>query len=233
MCKSIEQFGVSQNDHYGTPMVLWDWIVKESRVAREDIYDPCPAVTDAMCGADGKFIDGLTTDWHKFNYCNPPWTARNIALWIDKAYGQKLLGRTTWMLVPLNVDRKWFTSRVNEQIWDDMKFYTGSRLKFLAQLTGLPMLSMFTNVCILVFDGESRIESATPVHEVMEDFPEPLVLTRSNSGDFITQHLPEEKLTRVLSNLGEVGVRDYTDGRGGTAWYSTKAGGVLTPEHWK
>ncbi len=58
-------------------------------------FDPCPPTAQ---------FDGLTRDWGKVNFCNPPYN--QLAKWIRKAHEQWRSGKTCVLLIPARTDTK-------------------------------------------------------------------------------------------------------------------------------
>ncbi len=52
-------------------------------------FDPCPINPD---------FDGLSVEWGKVNYCNPPY-GRNIKKWLAKGYQEYRKGKTIVFLI--------------------------------------------------------------------------------------------------------------------------------------
>ena len=158
-------------------------MAENAHVSQAQVFDPCPPVAESPRDAQGRLRVGLVIDWRPFNFVNPPWYAKCIPRWIDKAYQEKLKGNTTWMLAPMNVSRVWFKERRNKNIWDNIKFYDGPRVKFIHQVTGKPMFSVHTQFFFLIFDGALRTPALTPlvVKETLCALPEPSELARTRS----------------------------------------------------
>ncbi|UZV39648.1 N-6-adenine-methyltransferase [Trabzonvirus APT65] len=93
--------------------------------------------------------DALSLDWSESNWCNPPYS--DISSWVDKAIEQVWKGNYTVMLVPSNIDTRWFSSALDCERCR-IAFYTGKRIHFIRadtgeQIKGNPRGSMF-----LIFD---------------------------------------------------------------------------------
>jgi phage N-6-adenine-methyltransferase len=60
--------------------------------------------------------NGLNQPWHTWTYCNPPYS--ETELWVKKAYWeQKKRGIGSLLLIPANVDTRWF----HTYIWNRYK----------------------------------------------------------------------------------------------------------------
>jgi len=70
---------------------------KEYRDAFADFFDVCPSVPA---------FNGLDIPWHKFNYCNPPYS--NKKPWLLKAIEEQKKGNTTVFLLPAATGSAWF-----------------------------------------------------------------------------------------------------------------------------
>jgi hypothetical protein len=156
------------------------------------MFDPCPPAAKAVRDVKGRLRDGLVIPWHPFNFVNPPFSAKCIPKWIDRAYQEKLKGNTTWMLAPMNVNRVWFKERCNKHIWDEIMFYDGPGVKFIHQVTGKPMFSVHSQFFFLIFDGAMRTPALTPmvVEETLRELPEPTELERTRSDEeFVEEYI--------------------------------------------
>lgn len=98
-------------------------------------HDPCPANYE---------VDGLTSDWGKSNFVNPPY-GRQLPLWIAKGYEQYLRGKTVVFLIPSRTDTRWWHDYVMKA--DEIRFIKG-RLKFDEHVNSAPFPS-----AIVVFKG--------------------------------------------------------------------------------
>jgi site-specific DNA-methyltransferase (adenine-specific) len=79
-------------------------------------FDPCPLNCD---------IDGLSIEWGKSNFVNPPYS--NLKAWCKKAYDESLKGKTVVMLIPSRTDTAaWHDYCMKAQ---EIRFIRG-RLKF-------------------------------------------------------------------------------------------------------
>lgn len=111
-------------DHWKTPSLIYDIFMLK------DFFDPCPYMST---------FDGLTIDWKKYNFVNPPYS--QIKLWIDKALLECEKGNYTIMLVPARTDTKWF-HKIYHQQQVSFTFLKG-RLKFNDGKNGAPFPSMY------------------------------------------------------------------------------------------
>ena len=77
------------HDNWGTPQIVLNLIEMEFG----KFFDPCPL--------NSKF-DGLSIDWGKVNYINPPYNRKDKELFIRKAFEESQKGNTCVMLLPVS-----------------------------------------------------------------------------------------------------------------------------------
>ena len=80
-------------------------------------FDPCPT---------NPTFDGLTVEWGKSNFVNPPY-GRVLPKWIKKAYEEYRKGKTIVLLIPSRTDTAWWHDYVMKA--DEARFIRG-RLYF-------------------------------------------------------------------------------------------------------
>jgi hypothetical protein len=114
----------SQRGDWKTPKALYQALDAEFHFD----FDPCPT--------KAKF-DGLETDWGKVNFVNPPY-GKQITAWIQKGYGEHLVGKTIVFLLPSRTDTKWWHEFVMKAT--EIRFIRG-RLKFDDQRNTAPFPS--------------------------------------------------------------------------------------------
>ena len=104
---------------------------------------------------DGE-TDGLTADWMKFNYCNPPFN--ECEKWVKKAVEEQKKGNTTVMLIP---------ARTETMYWQDNILFEGEQPCKGVAVKFLPKKYCFLNpethrsmgvfknaLAIVIFNGE-------------------------------------------------------------------------------
>jgi site-specific DNA-methyltransferase (adenine-specific) len=99
-------------------------------------FDPCPKNPNT---------DGLSSDWGKVNFVNPPY-GRELPKWIAKGYAEWHNGKTVVFLIPSRTDTRWwhdYCMKANE-----IRYIRG-RLKFDDQPNPAPFPS-----AIIIFKGE-------------------------------------------------------------------------------
>jgi site-specific DNA-methyltransferase (adenine-specific) len=80
-------------------------------------FDPCP---------NNPTFDGLSIEWGKSNYVNPPY--RGKTPWIKKAIEESRKGKTVVMLLPVDTSTKWFHDLILPNA-KEIRFIRG-RLRF-------------------------------------------------------------------------------------------------------
>ncbi len=50
--------------------------------------------------------DGLTAEWGRYNWCNPPFN--ECEKWVKKAYAESHKGNNTAMIIPVRTERKYW-----------------------------------------------------------------------------------------------------------------------------
>lgn len=89
----------SKSDVHVTPDNVFEIIESKWGYTKDAMFDPCPV--------DPKF-DGLTIDWEKINYVNPPYSKPLFEQFIDKAIAETDSDKVTIMLLPSKTDQQWF-----------------------------------------------------------------------------------------------------------------------------
>lgn len=91
-------------------------------------HDPCPP---------DYIVDGLTTEWGKNNFVNPPY-GRELNKWIEKGFIEWKNGKTVVFLVPSRTDTRWWHDYCMKAT--EIRFIKG-RLKFDDQKNAAPFPS--------------------------------------------------------------------------------------------
>lgn len=134
---------VDIRDLWQTPKNIFDFW--------NDIYD---GFTNDVAASEHNYLvpnyftekdNALTQEWGEKNWCNPPYS--NIGVWVEKAIEQASRGKETVMLVPSNIDTKWFSMAIDCPQCR-IAFFTGKRIHFIRadtgeQIKGNPRGSMF------------------------------------------------------------------------------------------
>lgn len=96
-------------------------------------FDPCP---------HNPSFDGLSIEWGKSNFVNPPY-GRKIGAWLEKGYRESLCGKVVVFLIPSRTDTKWWHTYVMKA--SEIRYIKG-RLKFKGATNSAPFPS-----CIVIF----------------------------------------------------------------------------------
>ncbi len=122
-----------------TPMWLKKWLREEYG----KYYDPCPFKWKP--GSRRK--DGLTSDWKKLNYVNPPF--KDTKAWLTKGVEQRDKGNTSVFLVPFRATSKYFRDIVLP-FARKVRVLAG-KITFEGFSGGLPV-----PLCLVEFKGEDQ-----------------------------------------------------------------------------
>lgn len=95
--------------------------------------------------------NGLNQPWVTWTYCNPPYS--ETELWVRKAYYEMIRGHNSLLLLPANVDTKWF----HQYIWNRYKdqAHEGITVKLIYKriwFVGAPAPAKFSNM-LVIFGG--------------------------------------------------------------------------------
>lgn len=100
-------------------------------------HDPCPV---------NYKVDGLSSNWGKSNFVNPPY-GRELPKWIVKGYNEwKWWGRTVVFLIPSRTDTRWWHDYCMKAT--EIRFIKG-RLKFSEHKNSAPFPS-----AIVIFNSK-------------------------------------------------------------------------------
>ena len=105
----------SITSHWRTPQGLYEKLNKEFNFN----FDPCPYT-------DKPEFDGLSIEWGKRTFCNPPY-GREIGKWIAKGYEEWQKGKIVVFLIPSRTDTIWWHKFIMKAT--EIRFIEG-RLKF-------------------------------------------------------------------------------------------------------
>ena len=122
MSKDINILFSSKSDDWATPVFIYNQVISLG------MFDPCP-----FLGKENS-LDGLSIDWKKTNFCNPPYS--EVKKWVLKGFEEHRKHREVIFLVYAKTDTKWFRF-----LWEygcDFHFITG-RLKFNETKWNCPM----------------------------------------------------------------------------------------------
>lgn len=122
---------VGRNDLWTTPKSLYNQLDAEFHFD----FDPCPSKFNG---------DGLATSWGKSNFVNPPYSGRNIYLWLLKGIEESKKGNLSVFLLPSRTGSAWFHELILE-IPLECRFLRG-RVKFGGNSVSAP----FDSVIVIV-----------------------------------------------------------------------------------
>ncbi len=139
-------------------------VMSECKIVHNNKFDLDVCCSKKNIPADKHFIegvkDGLTEDWSKLNYCNPPFKVCDR--WVKKAYKEWFKGNTTVLLIPSRTETKYWHDYILE---DGEEKRLGVHVKFLRKGYGFlhpetdePMGIYKNPLAIVVFDGRCKKE---------------------------------------------------------------------------
>lgn len=108
--------------------------------------------------------DALTLEWGYSNWCNPPYS--DIGPWVEKAIQEAVVGKTTVMLVPSNIDTKWFL-KIIDNPFASVTFLVGGRIRFVRADTQKPVGSNPRGSMFIVFSPDRVVEK---IQYISNDF---------------------------------------------------------------
>ncbi len=90
-----DRSGADNEDHWQTPQWLYDQLNAEFNFD----FDPCPNYAD---------FDGLSIEWGRSNFINPPYNRIDKPKFIQKAFDEWKRGKTCVLLIPAATGTKQF-----------------------------------------------------------------------------------------------------------------------------
>lgn len=108
------------DDNYATPPELYNKLNEEFSFD----FDPCPYNEDPIT----EETDGLTKEWGKVNFVNPPYSRGIKDKFIHKALDESKKGKTCVLLLPVVTGSKIFHEIIKPNA-KDIRFIKG-RIKF-------------------------------------------------------------------------------------------------------
>jgi len=118
----------SQKQDWETPDHIYNKLNEEFNFD----FDPCPVNPE---------FDGLSIEWGKCNFVNPPYN--KLKEWIKKAFQEYNKGKTVVLLIPARTDTKAFHDYLYNRA--EIRFIKGI-IKFKGAVYNAPFPSM---ICIL------------------------------------------------------------------------------------
>jgi len=125
----------SKTDDWRTPIKIYE------RFMHENYFDPCPIEPG---------FDGLTIEWAKRNFVNPPYS--KLKEWAKKAIEESKKGKDVVLLIPSRTDTKAF--KMLYEYGCIFCFIIG-RLHFNDDKCGAPFASVLV---YLIGDGRNQID---------------------------------------------------------------------------
>ena len=125
-----------------TPADVLEWV--KVTLGTAELFDPCPANPN---------FDGLTAEWHAFNFCNPPYN--RIEPWLKRAFEEAKTGKSTMLLLPSRTSPMWFHRWVMRahRVW-----WSAGGIKFKGYSARSPFGVMLVHV-----DGTRPLPTHGPV----------------------------------------------------------------------
>jgi site-specific DNA-methyltransferase (adenine-specific) len=111
---------IEHSDNWATPKELYDKLNDEF----DFDYDPCPLFST---------FDGLTFDWEKSNFINPPYSKKLKEAFVLKAIEESKKGKLCVMLLPVSTSTKLFHQHILPNA-KEIRFLE-KRVKFLGTNT--------------------------------------------------------------------------------------------------
>lgn len=103
------QTPLKEKDYAQTP--AWFITSMEDTIKLKFDMDVCANGATAKCeryySLEERGEDSLTLDWGRINWCNPPFSGKNILAFIDKAVEEAEKGNCTAMIMPANIETKY------------------------------------------------------------------------------------------------------------------------------
>lgn len=106
---------IIQDDNWATPKEVLEVLESEFHFD----FDPCPL---------NYKLDGLTCEWGKSNFINPPYSRKLKEAFINKAFDESKKGKLCVMLLPVSTSTRIFHEVILPNA--EIRFWKG-RIKFL------------------------------------------------------------------------------------------------------
>ena len=140
------------NDNWCTPKAIYDALDSEFHFD----FDPCPYPRSSW--------DGLTIEWGRVNFVNPPYS--ETGKWCQKALEEHAKGKVVVMLLRLDASTKWFRDLIlpNAEI---RLFY--DRLSFVNPLTGKASRSDHASILAILNENPKKLNLAVISNGKLKD----------------------------------------------------------------
>lgn len=142
----------NDKDEWGTPDWLFNLLNKEARFTG----DVAATEENAKCKQFfTKKDDALSQDWFKRNFLNPPYSARLVSRFMQKARLEANAGAVVWCLIRVASDTQWWHRNVMEA--QEIRFIEG-RVDYVGvdlegnKITQSPTFSS----CVVIFDKKKE-----------------------------------------------------------------------------
>ena len=113
----MKKIHINNDDNYATPPELYNELNKEFNFD----FDPCP-----YC--EGEVIDGLSIEWGKSNYINPPYSQKLKEMFVKKSIEESKKGKSCVLLLPVSTSTMLFHEHIKPNA-KEIRFLKG-RIKF-------------------------------------------------------------------------------------------------------
>lgn len=114
----MRKIHINNDDNYATPPELYNELNERFNFD----FDPCPYNEGEI------LVDGLTIDWGKMNFVNPPYSGKLKEQFIIKAIEEMKKGNSSLFLIPVSTSTKVFHNYIIPYA-DNIEFVKG-RIKF-------------------------------------------------------------------------------------------------------
>jgi site-specific DNA-methyltransferase (adenine-specific) len=114
----MKNIHINNDDNYATPPEFYNKLNKEFNFD----FDPCPYNEGIIIN------DGLTIDWGKSNFVNPPYSQKLKEQFIIKGIEEMKKGNTSVFLIPVSTSTKLFHDYIKPNA-SEIRFIKG-RIKF-------------------------------------------------------------------------------------------------------
>lgn len=143
--------------------VIFDYMT-QCKIEHNNKFDLDTCCSQKNIPADDYCIDGqtdgLTDDWEKLNYCNPPF--KECPKWVKKAFKEWFKCKTTVMLIPARTETAYWHDYI---LQDGEEKRLGVHVKFLRKGYGFlnpddnKPVGVYKNpLAIVIFDGRCKEE---------------------------------------------------------------------------
>ena len=154
-------------DEWGTPPKLFKMLDREFNFT----LDPCANLSrklkpDNQMVHLPKSINGLEADWSGQSvFCNPPYSDRQIARWVKKAFSERERAKVIVMLIPVRADRAYFHNYIINHA--EIRFIRGRPrfIPLMGQNRGSPTFSSM----IVIFRKDDVITKGLTTLDVNGD----------------------------------------------------------------